>query len=313
MQIREALELDIPEILRVLKASLGEISSKKTEEVWRYKHLDNPFGKSLVLVAVEDNTIIGVRALMRWNWQLNNKKFSALRAVDTATHPEHQGKGVFKKLTLKAIEIAKFSGDHLIFNTPNEKSRPGYIKMGWEEVDKLNIRVVLKNPFKWSFDSPNKAYETNLKSDDSQFSNLISEYNSIMGERQRFFTPKSISYLLWRYENNPLQGYEISGDEDFYMAAYVKTHKYFKELRVTDQIFTSTLGRSKVMTTINTLSTKHGTQIVTASNELNSNFGFSGNFGPILTLKNLNLNMEFHEKLLQINNWDYSLGDLELF
>ncbi|TVZ28229.1 L-amino acid N-acyltransferase YncA [Gillisia sp. Hel_I_86] len=313
MQIREATDKDIPGILEVLKASLGETSSKKTEEVWRYKHVGNPFGRSLVLLAVENNEIIGIRAFMSWKWQKINVDYLAYRAVDTATHPSHQGKGVFKKLTLAAIDIAKSKGVHLIFNTPNVKSKPGYIKMGWEEVGKLNIRVVLNNPFKWSFDSPDKAYETNLKSDDSQFLNLISEYNSIMGERQRFFTPKSLSYLLWRYENNPLQGYEILGDEDFYMAAYVKKHKYFKELRVTDQIFTTKLGRSKVMKTINTLSIKHGTQIVTASNDLNSNFGFSGNFGPVLTLKNLNLNIEFHKKLLQINNWNYSLGDLELF
>lgn len=96
MQIREATEHDIPEILDVLKASLGEISSKKTEAVWRYKHLDNPFGKSLILVAVENCKIIGIRALMKWKWQLGNTVFSALRAVDTATHPAHQGKGIFK-------------------------------------------------------------------------------------------------------------------------------------------------------------------------------------------------------------------------
>lgn len=33
MNIEEAQEKDIPEILAVLKASLGETSSKKTEEV----------------------------------------------------------------------------------------------------------------------------------------------------------------------------------------------------------------------------------------------------------------------------------------
>ncbi len=130
MLIREATEQDIPEILRVLKASLGETSSKKTESVWRYKHVDNPFGKSLVLVAVENDKIIGVRALMRWNWQLGNQIFSAYRAVDTATHPKHQGKGIFKKLTLRAIEMAKEQRDNFIFNTPNTQSLPGYLKMG---------------------------------------------------------------------------------------------------------------------------------------------------------------------------------------
>jgi len=39
MQIKEAKEKDIPEILEVLRASLGEVSSKKTEKVWRFKHI----------------------------------------------------------------------------------------------------------------------------------------------------------------------------------------------------------------------------------------------------------------------------------
>ena len=94
MKIREATHKDIPQILKVLKASLGETSSKKTEEVWRYKHIDNPFGESLVLVAEESSEMVGVRAFMRWQWQQGEQVYFAFRAVDTATHPAHQGKGI---------------------------------------------------------------------------------------------------------------------------------------------------------------------------------------------------------------------------
>lgn len=75
MQIREATQNDIPAILDVLRASLGEISSKKTEKIWRYKHLENPFGKSLVLIAEEDGQVIGVRAFMHWQWQKGKRFF----------------------------------------------------------------------------------------------------------------------------------------------------------------------------------------------------------------------------------------------
>ena len=126
MRIREAEERDIPEILRVLKASLGETSSKKTEEIWRYKHLDNPFGKSLVLLAEEDSVIIGVRAFMRWQWKKNDKTYSCFRVVDTATHPEHQGKGIFKKLTLEAIKTSRNLKTGYKFNT---YSRTNYMTL----------------------------------------------------------------------------------------------------------------------------------------------------------------------------------------
>ena len=190
MQIREATELDIPEILEVLKASLGETSSKKTEAVWRYKHLDNPFGKSLVLVAVENGSIIGVRALMRWKWQLGGKVFSAFRAVDTATHPEHRGKGIFKKLTLRAIDIAKEKGDTFIFNTPNTQSLSGYLNMDWKEVDKLKIRVKPANPFNWFANKTNISYTVNNSCEGDQLADLVSGYNTLKVGKNKCFTLK---------------------------------------------------------------------------------------------------------------------------
>ena len=246
MQIREATEKDIPEILDVLKASLGETSSQKTEEVWRYKHVDNPFGKSLVLVAVENDKIIGVRALMRWKWQLGNQSFSAYRAVDTATHPKHQGKGIFKKLTLKAIEMAKENGDDFIFNTPNTQSLPGYLKMGWEEVDKLKIRATFANPLNWLGNKTDKPYTINNSCFDDQLDNLVSDYNSFIKGENNLFTIKSSEYLSWRYEKNPLQEYEVEADKDFYLAGYLKQHKYFKELRITEHICFNETGRQKI-------------------------------------------------------------------
>lgn len=312
MQIREATERDIPEILEVLKASLGETSSKKTEAVWRYKHVENPFGKSLVLLAVENDKLIGVRALMRWKWQLGNEVFSALRAVDTATHPDHQGKGVFKKLTLKAIDIAKFQGDHFIFNTPNTQSLPGYLKMGWEEVDKLKIRIIPVNPFNWLADKKSSTYDINNNSFDAQLDGLLSKYNKLRAEENKLFTLKSSEYLSWRYENNPLQNYEVKADQDFYLSGYIKEHNYFKELRLTEHIYSDDVGLQKISRAVKEFSKKFGAHIISSAG-LNFGLGFSGNYGPVLSLRDVNLKSKLNQELLQLNNWSYTLGDLELF
>lgn len=312
MQIREATEQDIPEILEVLKASLGETSSKKTEAVWRYKHVDNPFGKSLVLVAMENGRIVGVRALMRWKWQVGEKVFSAFRAVDTATHPEHQGKGIFKKLTLKAVEIAKAQGEDFIFNTPNTQSLPGYLKMGWKEVGKLKIRVKPANPLNWFDNKTGKFYVVNNTCVEGQVANLVSDYNTLKAGENKYFTLKSPEYLLWRYENNPLQNYEVKADQDFYLAGYIKEHNFFKELRITEHIYSNGIGLQKINNAVKEFSKKFGAHIITYTG-LNSGLGFSGNFGPVLTLRDVNLDSNFKQELLQLNNWSYTLGDLELF
>ena len=141
MFIRKATSEDIPAIVQLLKASLGDVSSTKSVAYWNWKHVDNPFGPSPVLVAEEDGDLIGVRAFMRGDWVQDGKVYRALRAVDTATHPAHQGKGIFKILTLQLVQDASNAGFDFIFNSPNAQSTPGYLKMGWEVWGKVPVHI----------------------------------------------------------------------------------------------------------------------------------------------------------------------------
>ena len=312
IEIRESTFEDIPQIIEVLKASLGEVSSKKTEAVWKYKHLDNPFGKSLVLIAVKGDLIIGVRAFMKWKWQLGNEDLFAYRAVDTATHPDYQGKGIFKKLTLEAVEIARRQENSFIFNTPNSQSLPGYLKMGWKEVDKLKVRIHPRNLLSWSKNKTPATIEIKNFSENTLVE-LISNYNTIKAKENKLFTFKSQEHLCWRFENNPLQEYEVRSGRDFYMAAYIKKHKYFRELRISEHIYYNESGLKEIKKVIKSLNRKYKPQIITTAG-LNIGFGVSGNYGPVLTLNKLNLGSDKDlDELMKINNWANTLGDLELF
>jgi len=307
MLIREANHKDIPQILKVLKASLGETSSKKTEEVWRYKHIDNPFGESLVLIAEEDKEIIGVRAFMRWQWQKGEQVYSAYRAVDTATHPEHQGKGIFKELTLKALEIGKERGDHFVFNTPNAQSKPGYLKMGWKEVDKLKIHLRPLNPLKIK----KNAFEYKVTGNKSASEKLTNSFFERQTAANRLFTPKHMAYLIWRYINNPLQNYIVVFNKEYFIAGYVKERKRFKEFRVSEAIV-SRDGKKRAKSAILKLAKSSGAKFLSISPDAGITFklGITGNLGPVLTYKPLNLDQP---DFLNLKTWAYSLGDLELF
>ena len=310
MQIREANDFDIHGILEVLKASLGEISSKKTESVWRYKHIDNPFGKSLVLIAEEQGEIIGVRAFMRWQWQKGEQVYSALRAVDTATHPQHQGKGIFKKLTLKALEIAKDRNDHFVFNTPNQQSKPGYLKMGWKEIDKLKIQLRPLNFLKMG----NKNIDYNAYGNPKDCEELLNFSFEKNKNSNHIFTPKQIDYLIWRYVNNPMQSYNVIFNPNFFIAAYIKRRKKFNEFRISE-IIVRDKDIEKAKSTILKMAKESGAGFLSISplSEVKFKFGLSGKFGPVLTEKNINLGEKAQQELLDLSQWNYSLGDLELF
>ncbi|MCF4102663.1 GNAT family N-acetyltransferase [Gillisia sp. M10.2A] len=311
MIIREGTYKDTGAIISVLKASLGEAKLPKSEEIWNFKHYQNPFGKSLILLAEEDNKIIGVRAFMKWKWKLGEKVYSAYRAVDTATHPDHQGKGVFKKLTLEAINISTKVGDHFIFNTPNSQSLPGYMKMDWKKVSKLKIHLNLISPLKMFISDTNYKYSIQKMGDENVLENLIETHNIGNSRTSNLFTIKSIEYLKWRYENNPLQKYDVKCDHDFYLATYIKQHKYFNELRVVEQIYKGDKGLKKLNRALENLTKYMKVHIISCSENLGGLIGFSGAMGPMLTVRNLNLDID--NQLLNIDNWNYTLGDLELF
>lgn len=314
MTIRKALISDIPEMVNVLKKSMGDFDLQVSENIWNFKHIQNPFGESFVLVAGEDGKIIGIRALMRWQWQIGEQLFFTFRAVDTATDPQHQGKGIFKKLTLSAVDAAKENGEHFIFNTPNDKSRPGYLKMGWEPVGKLSVALQPS----YSFLNPrggNKNYATHEEATELERETLCSTWNQKLRASKALFTPKSSNFLKWRYENNPLQKYEVISTPNYYLAVYVKKRKGLKELRIAECIFMDAESEKTIFKAVEKLAMKFGVHVISYSLQVmkSKSLALKGNFGPILTLRDLNLTAKEKMEFLQVESWCYSLGDLELF
>ena len=225
MKIRQATREDLPEIVSLLKRSLGESRIQKSEEAWNWKHVQNPFGESLVHLAFEGETLVGVRAFMQWRWHLADKEYRVLRAVDTATHPEFQGRGIFRKLTEGLIEKTTEEGFDFIFNTPNEKSMPGYLKMGWKKLYKVPVRLRFFPLFCRRLSQPEQAFEIN----DLNYDSL-----------------EKATYFKWRYVDNPLVKYQGFGfGAKNFCIFRVKKGLWFNELRICDLELTGSSAERK--------------------------------------------------------------------
>jgi GNAT superfamily N-acetyltransferase len=110
--------------------------------LFSWKHDENPFGASPTWVALDGDEIVGLRTFMRWEHRTaDGEVLRAVRAVDTATRPSHQGRGIFRRMTLQALDDLRAEGVAFVFNTPNDNSRPGYMKMGWTQVGRLPASV----------------------------------------------------------------------------------------------------------------------------------------------------------------------------
>jgi GNAT superfamily N-acetyltransferase len=141
IEIRRATPDDRPQILGLMRTSLGWGTDPRYEQVFAWKHDANPFGPSPAWVALKDDQIVGFRTFMRWEFEYCGDVVRAVRAVDTATHPDHQGQGIFRRLTLRALDELRDDGVAFVFNTPNQRSRPGYLKMGWEVLGRIPLRI----------------------------------------------------------------------------------------------------------------------------------------------------------------------------
>jgi GNAT superfamily N-acetyltransferase len=329
MEIREATEADIPQIVSLLKASLGEDLMPKSERYWRWKHIDNPFGASPVLVAVDENQIVGVRAFMRWAWTSSKGRVESVRAVDTATHPDFQGKGIFSKLTRALLETCKTKNYDLVFNTPNSKSLPGYLKMGWEKAGKLPVSLQMINPMKMLANTVGVDFHPKLFSEQNQLSYFLSHEDlaSLLSSVQQTFsaqyvTAHTVPSLKWRYQNVPVEQYYAAGLETnrvlkgvlFYR---IKFTRLGIEFRITDAFIPNPSSLKEMKAILHQKIKDHSADYVTfgALTKLNSLKGFfSVNqrmFSPVVTIRQIQ-NIDLND-FRTFNHWAPSLGDLELF
>ncbi|MBF8964227.1 GNAT family N-acetyltransferase [Pontibacter sp. FD36] len=320
MQIRKGTEADIPAIVELLKSSLGEGMIQKSERLWNWKHVKNPHGASPVLVAEADGQVVGVRAFLRWQWQYKGQVLQAIRAVDTATHPDFQGKGIFKKLTLQGLEDAKAAGIDLVYNTPNESSKPGYLKMGWIEMGRMALKLKV-NPF---------AYKQHTlpalpEQDWNKLSHLLTRLSNPITKADQVQTLISTNYIQWRYQDNPLFDYYFLSDYQSYVLFFrFKPHSFGQEMRVVDlfiddQQFDSDAKKS-LANSFRKIS--KACFLTSASGRhfqlVNSVYPGMGllpvmDKGPIVTLRNVSLPEKVFAELSEQESWGYALGDMELF
>jgi hypothetical protein len=138
-----------------------------------------------------------------------------VRAVDTATHPDYRGRGVFSRLTRHALEELQAEGVGFVFNTPNAQSRPGYLKMGWQPVGRVPIRARPRSgralarllraraaAEKWSSGSDCGRPAAEVLGRTEDLTRLLGAVPH--DDPTALRTSKSPAYLAWRYGFAPL-------------------------------------------------------------------------------------------------------------
>jgi N-acetylglutamate synthase-like GNAT family acetyltransferase len=308
MTIRAATDTDIPAIVELLRVSLGETLMPKSEAFWRWKHVNNPFGVSPVLVAEQDNRLVGVRAFMRWEWRQGDRVYRAVRAVDTATHPDYHGKGIFKTLTLQLVDQCREEGVDFIYNTPNAISKPGYLKMGWEEAGRLKVHVRPRVAVtrKWA------AFESRfalLPADLEQVCELTRANAPVPGDDD-LVTNRSLPFLTWRYAENPNVRYFMACNASHTVGFIfrLKAASLGTEFRICETFLSSDVKSPAFRDLLFATVRASGASLITYSGITLPFVSAAWRVGPVVTIRPLK-NMEGRLATC----WRPTLGDMEVF
>jgi GNAT superfamily N-acetyltransferase len=212
LTIRPATDADLDAIVALAGLALGWDDGPH-RELFSWKHLANPFGRSPMWLGELDGQLAGFRCFLRWELRDGGgRRYRAVRAVDTATHPDFMRRGVFSTLTTAALQAEQAAGTDLVFNTPNDSSRPGYLKLGWKEVGRLPVAVGPRHrrgfqrmraanvaAAKWSLDSP-----AGEPAADALAAPAIERLCATLVPPHGLATPRTPAFLRWRYRFEPL-------------------------------------------------------------------------------------------------------------
>lgn len=303
---------DADEVTALLSECLGRPGAKRTNEFFRWKHVDNPFGASISLVERDERGIlIALRMFQRWGLSRSGEAIESVRAVDTATAPRAQGQGLFRKLTLKAVEVATAEEVDLVFNTPNQKSGSGYLKMGWQDLGRPGVFIRLTRPPLWGRVEGDPIEPTSLQA--------AAARHTVASDRLR--TRTSEAYFRWRYADIPAYEYRMLSNGEATAVFRRQQRRGLPELTITELRHPDTFAGARDASRLVRDLVKHGGAFAvvaaapllstTAAALMRAGFVWTP-LGPRLFARHLAMR-RIQRLPVSTSDWSLGVGDLELF
>lgn len=147
---------------------------KFTEEYLDWQYTQNPDGQVIGFDAYFENALVGHYAIIPRCYQHAGKYFIAALSLNTATHPGHQGRGLFVKLAQATYIKAKELGVQFVVGAANANSIGGFTRrLGFTELGHIRLQLGWRAPERpdtaldlqgnsewltWRFSNPARRY-----------------------------------------------------------------------------------------------------------------------------------------------------------
>lgn len=175
-QLRPALEgASLSDYIALFEAAFGK-DSKLTEAYLQWQYIDNPHGRVIGTDAFLNGELAAHYAIIPRRYRWNSQVFNGALSVNTATHPNHQGKGLFTRLATATYEAAEREGVKFVVGAANANSVGGFTrKLSFHALGQIRLYGAFAAPrsgsdaldldissdwLRWRFKNPARRYRT---------------------------------------------------------------------------------------------------------------------------------------------------------
>jgi GNAT superfamily N-acetyltransferase len=118
-------------------------SAKKYDRQYlHWLYCENPWGNAIGFDMWDGDKLAAHYACIPFQTSVGGVVVKTLLSLNTATHPDYQGKGFFTKLADQTFHTAATQGYDCVYGVANANSTPGFIrKLGFQLVEPLRAMV----------------------------------------------------------------------------------------------------------------------------------------------------------------------------
>lgn len=169
------------------------------EEVeWRY--FKNPQKDIIACFAFDNGKLIANYSVSPVSLYYKGKEIKAAQSLNTMTHPDYMGRGIFVSLAKEVYSFIKNKEYALVWGFPNYISNRTFItRLDWKDVLTIpTLEISLENLKK-------TKVGTNVVEDNG----ILLDYTYCLDNHDAIQVHKTNEYLHWRYAMHPHNKYKI--------------------------------------------------------------------------------------------------------
>jgi GNAT superfamily N-acetyltransferase len=216
--------LDSEIIKETFRASFGRALDL---DYWNWRFLANPHAEKIYISYIlADNKLAAYYAVSpNTLWYQGNKYKVALSNM-TMTHPEFQGKGLFRKIAMALYNQLKEDGYSAVYGFANSNSHYGFRKnLGWIDLAGLTSFQLAKEKFRYFTNEKEHSGNFEIKPVTKESMAKVCEIMGPYAPEHTLMLGRDYSTLVWRFLDNPENEYfqmDIKGAGQLQMTLFFK-------------------------------------------------------------------------------------------